>query len=70
MRKLYWQCHYDGKECSKEKVNVVNGEVQEPKAFKDTGYWEVCEMCERNCSLSGHCYGWLVANAQGKENRI
>ena len=70
--KLYYSCHYDGRPCDKEKVNVVNGELVEPsnsmvkEKYKDKfdpslleEGWDACDGCKRNYSMSVICYGCL-----------
>lgn len=60
--KLYWECCYDGRKCKSVLVNVENGNVKEPKFLKGRHYWEICENCPQNHSMSGHCRGRLVGD--------
>lgn len=63
--KLVYKCHYDGKTCDKEIPKVdVKGNVCLPTncnipGTDCNGYWETCIHCDRNCSMSGKCYGNL-----------
>ena len=64
---LIWKCHYDGNRCQRTMVNVVNGNVLVPPTLDEKPeYWEMCETCKRNYSLSGHCYGTLAIAGTGK----
>lgn len=63
--RLVYKCHYDGNTCDKEIPKVdENGNVILPKEYKNpnissSGAWETCMNCDRNCSMSGTCYGRL-----------
>ena len=67
-------CYYDGKECNKaipkfdEKGNLIpepNTKIKEKYGhFLSERYldecWDVCDKCDRNCTIGGCCYGKLA----------
>lgn len=71
--RLYYTCRYDGKECKKVIPKLdENGYVIQPpndKIKERYGHfladfvlnesWDACDKCERNCCMSGCCYGRL-----------
>lgn len=70
--KLYYECHYDGGPCDKEKVNVVDGELIRPsnskikERYKNKLHpellkygWDACDNCKRNHSMNTVCNGCL-----------
>lgn len=71
--RVYYECHYDGKECDKaiphfdDKGNLIpvsNTEIKSKYGHivaddcLERG-WDICDECPRNYSLSGCCYGNL-----------
>jgi len=66
MMKLIWKCHYDGRPCEKEKVQVIDGIVIEPERNTIDSIcercrgWETCLTCPRVGILDADtCYGQL-----------
>lgn len=71
--RVYYECHYDGKECDKaiphfdDKGNLIpesNKEIKKQYShniaedFLERS-WDVCDKCSRNYCISGLCYGTL-----------
>ena len=71
--RVYYSCHYDGRECDKaipkfnEKgVLIPESNKRIKKEYKGIisettldNSWDACDDCPRNYSLSGCCYGKL-----------
>lgn len=69
---FYYDCKSDGKQCHKEKVNVIDGKLHHPcneyiksryknKVSEETlnKSWDVCDFCNRNHTADGFCHGIL-----------
>lgn len=62
--RLVYKCHYDGEICDKEIPKLDNeGNVIKPaphgiKSINNDD-WKICMSCNRNCCMSGTCFGKL-----------
>ena len=71
--RVYYKCHYDGKECDKvvPRFDDKGNLIPEPNTEIKSKYghiaandclergWDICDKCPRNYSLSCCCYGDL-----------
>lgn len=71
--RVYYSCYYDGKECDKtvpkfddkgylipepnDKIKIKYGHFLAEHYLDEC--WDVCDKCERNCTIGGCCYGRL-----------